>query len=217
MKYHEYAIYDLDMSDIDIKDSVNKAIQYDIDCISVPFFYTKMVKSIVENKKIIVSNAIDYPFGFSDTKTRNSSIANAIDNGAQKIDIVFQNNYLSNKKYDKIRNDISTNIELCKKNNVDIYFYLEYRIFTHQALIKACSILMEFGIDKIYVSTGHMLDDISDNIIAYDLLKQKSNIKPIFTANIWTKNHISILNKNKISQIRFTNINSIVTYAQYSK
>lgn len=215
MSYYEYAIYDLDLSDIDIKDNINKVIQYNIDCISVPYFYTKIIRPLFENQKTIVSNAIDYPFGFSDTKTRNSAIINAIDNGAQKIDIVFQNNYLSNKKYDKLRQDISSSIEICKKYNVPIFFYLEYRIFTHQSLVKACNLLLEFGVDKVYVSTGHMLDDINDNVIAYDLLKQKTTIKPIFTANIWTKNHVATLKKNNISSIRFNNINSLQTYMQY--
>lgn len=217
MKYKEYAIYDLDSCELDIKANVEKALHSDIDCISVPYFYTKLVRSVIGDSKIMVANAIDYPFGISDIKTRNQSISSAISNGADAISVVFHNNYLSNKKYDKIRQDVSSNLEICKQSNVSINFYLEYRIFTHQALIKACNILMEFGIDKIYVSTGYMLDNINDNIIAINLLQEKTKIQPIFTANIWNKDHITLLDKNNISHIRFNNLNSIRTYNDFTK
>lgn len=211
--YKEYAIYDLDSSELDIKTNVEKALSSDIHCVSVPYCYTKTVKSVSNN--IIVSNAIDYPFGISDIKTRNSSVLNAIDNGAEKIDIVFQNSYLSNKKYDKIRQDIASNLDICKKHNIILTYYLEYRVFTHQSLIKACNLLAEASISNVYVATGHMLDDIHDNIIAVNLLKQKTSANPIFTGNIWTKEHIKTLKKNNITSIRFNNLNSIKTYNQY--
>ena len=216
MTYKEYALYDLDYSEIDIKTSIESILNFGIDTISVPYFYTKLAKNIILNyPNISISNAIDYPFGLSDIKTRNEAVSNAIDNGATKISLVFQNNYLSNKKYDKLRQDISTNLEICKKHNIDLIYYLEYRVFTHQSLIKACNLLLEATLDKVYVSTGHMLDEIHDNIIAVNLLKQKTNIQPIFTANIWTKEHVSLLKKNKIESIRFTNTNAIRTYFQH--
>lgn len=216
MIYKEYALYDLDYSEIDIKTSIESMLNFGIDNISVPYFYTKLAKGIVTNyPTITISNAIDYPFGLSDIKTRNEAVSNAIDNGATKISLVLQNNYLSNKKYDKIRQDISSNLEICKKHNVDLIYYLEYRVFTHQSLIKACNLLLEANLDKVYVSTGHMLDEIHDNIIAVNLLKQKTNINPIFTANIWTKDHVALLKKNDISCIRFNNLNAVRTYCSH--
>lgn len=214
MTYKEYAIYDLDLSEEEIKILVEQSLQLNIQCISVPYYYLKMVKSIVGDK-IKISTAIDYPFGISDIKSRNQAINNAVDNGANQISVVFQNSYLSNKKYDKLRQDIAANIDICKKLNVPLIYYLEYRVFTHQALIKACNLLLESLLDKVYVSTGYMLDDINDNIIAVSLLKQKTNINCIFTANIWNKEHVNILKKNDIQLIRFNNLNSIRTYNQY--
>jgi len=214
MTYKEYAAYDLDSCEADLKLNIDKISSHSIDVVTVPYFYTKFLKTLINNT-IPVGNAIDYPFGISDIKSRNSAVLNALENGATQISIVFQNNYLSNKKYDKLRQDISSNLEICKKFNVPIIYYLEYRIFTHQSLIKACNLLMESSLSQVYVSTGYMLDDIHDNIIAMNLLQQKTNINPIFTANIWTKDHVNLLKKNNIHSIRFNNINAIKTYFQY--
>lgn len=214
MTYKEYASFDLDLSEEDLKSNLDKISSHSIDAISVPYFYTKATKTLINNT-IPVGNAIDYPFGILDIKSRNTAVLNAIENGATQISIVFQNNYLSNKKYDKLRQDISSNLEICKQHDIPLIYYLEYRIFTHQSLIKACNLLMEASLTKVYVSTGYMLDDINDNIIAINLLQQKTNINPIFTANIWTKDHVALLKKNHINDIRFNNINAIKTYFRY--
>lgn len=216
MTYLEYAIYDLDNTEAEIKSNIELAIQQQVNDISVPFALTKFCKLLVKGTNILVSNAIDYPLGISDTKTRNNAILNAIDNGAQKIDLVLQNSYLNLKKYDKLKQDIISNLEICKKYNIELCFYLEYRTFTHQSLIKACNMLYETGsINNVYVSTGHMLDNIDDNIIAVILLKQKTNINTIFSGNIWTEQHVKTLIKNNINHIRFNNIYSAILYNKY--
>lgn len=205
-KYLEYAIYHLDYNEEEIKQCITKAIRRGVNCISVPFAYTKLCRTMLRSTSIITANSIDYPMGISDIKTRSIAIKNAVDNGAQKISIVLQNNLLNLKKYDKIKQDIETNISICKDLGVHINYYLEYRIFTHQSLIKACHLLKESGIDSVYVSTGQMIDSIEDNIIACVLLKQKTSINTIFTANLWNKHHLDLLNKNDIKEIRISNL-----------
>jgi deoxyribose-phosphate aldolase len=209
MKYIEYASYDIDTDENEIKLNIEKIKNFNINYVSVPYFYTKLCKTILKDTNIKVSNSIDYPFGISDTKTRNSAVLNAINNGAQKIELVFPNNLLANRKYDKIKTDIKTNKQICDDNNIELFFYLEYRIFTHQSLIKACNILKENDINFVYPSTGYMLDNIDDNIIATILLNQKSNITTIFSGNAWNKDHFSKLKKHDISFIRINTLNII--------
>lgn len=212
MSYIEYALYHLDYNDEETKKAIEEAIKYSVDCISIPYAYTKYCKTLVKDTNIKVANVIDYPLGLLDTKTRNEAIINAIDNGAEKICIVLQNNYLNLKKYDKIRQDIKSNHEICIKYNIPITYHLEYRIFTHQSLIKACNLLLETSIDTIYVSSGYMLDSVDDNIIASILLKEKTGINTIFTSNIWNKKQLELVIKNKIDNIRFSNTASLALY-----
>lgn len=217
MTYIEYALHDLDFTEEEIKYAIESAISLGVNCISVPFALTKFCKSITKHTSTIVSNPIDYPLGFLDTKTRNSAIINSIENGADKIDIVIQNNYLNYKKYDKLRADILSNYQICKERNIPLYYFLEYRVFTHQSLIKACNILLEVPVSHVYVSTGHMLDSIDDNIVASVLLQQKTKIQTIFTGTLWHKKQVDILNKNDIRYIRLNTINSIRIYKDNTK
>jgi deoxyribose-phosphate aldolase len=210
--YTEFAAYNIEFTEEEIKTDIESVLQLQPNCISVPYAFTKLAKNIVKNTNTKISNPIDYPLGLSDIKTRNMAVRNCIDNGADRVQIVIQNNQLNLKKYDKIRQDIKSNYDICIEHGVDISYYLEYRIFTHQSLIKACNILLECGINQVYVSTGYMLDSVEDNIVATMLLSQKTPINTVFTSNIWNKDHIKLLQKNKISSIRFNNINAIKLY-----
>jgi len=209
MKYIEYNLNEIDYDENEIKLNIEKIKNSNIDCVSVPTFYTKAIKNLLKENKTIVSNVIDYPLGVMDTKSRNCAVLNAIEGGAQKIELVFPNILLANKKYDKIKNDIKTNKEICDDKNIPLFYILEYRIFTHQSLIKACDILKEFSITNVYPSTGNMIDNIDDNIIATVLLHQKSNINVIFTGNIWNKEHFAKIEKHNICHIRTNSLRTI--------
>jgi deoxyribose-phosphate aldolase len=212
MSYTEYAMYHLDFAEEEIRNSISDAIKYSVNYVCVPYAYTKFCKLLTKDSAVKVSNSIDYPLGLSDTKTRNLAIINAIENGADKISIVIQNNYLNLKKYDKLRQDIKSNLEICTKNNIPLYYYLDYRIFTHQSLIKACNILLECSINHVYVSTGYLLDNVEDNIVACVLLKEKTGMNTIFTSNIWNRKHIDLIKKNKIDNLRFNNTYGLSLY-----
>jgi deoxyribose-phosphate aldolase len=211
----EYNLYNIDYNEIELKAKIEEAIKYSVSSISVPCAYTKLCKSLVKDTGIKIANPIDYPLGIMDTNSRGFAIKNAIDNGAQKINIVIQNNLLCSKKYDKIKQDIQNNNNICTEKNVDLNYYVEYRTFTHQSLIKACAILLENNIQKAYVSTGFMLDNPEDNLIATVLLKDKSKIQTIFTGNIWTVKHVENLRKNNISYVCTNSIESIKLIHKY--
>lgn len=191
--FTELAIHDLDIKDIDIKNIILSTIQYSPNYISVFPYYVKNARKLVEDSEIKISCPIDFPSGILDPKTRQQEIISAIKNGVQKINLVLPSCLVINRKYDKLREDIKTNYAICNDNNVELNYVLEYRLFDHNVLAKICEILMVFNINKIYPSTGHMLDDLSDNLIACAYLTQKTGIKTIANGNIWRQQQVQLL------------------------
>jgi deoxyribose-phosphate aldolase len=206
----EYSIYDISLNDIEIKEIINKIIKYNLDLISVLPGYLKTIKPIIP-EKIKVSSAIDYPLGTSDLKTRLSCIDYSIKNGANTIDIVASPQFLSNRKYDKFRDDIKTVNEFCANyNNIEIRYILEYRVFSYELLYKVVQILQGLGIKTILPSTGYMLDDINDNLLATILIKKRvENINIICNGNIWTENQIKLIKKASLYGLRLNSIHSL--------
>lgn len=205
----ELSFYDVASSDDEFKEIIKNINFLNPDTICVFLNHIRLLRNnISENIKI--STPIDYPLGNSDTKTRLCAIDSAIKNGANIINIVAQPYYLCNRKYEKFRDDIKQTQEICIKNNVELRYILEYRIFTYELLYKVAQILLSNDIRTIYPSTGYLLDDINDNILACALINKKvPNINIISNGNIWNIGQINNINKSKLFGIKVNSVNAL--------
>jgi len=207
--YVEFALYDIASNETELKDSLASLARYKIDTVSVLPYYLRIAKNYLSNSTKI-SIPIDYPLGLLDLKTRLVAIDNAIKSGAQVIDLVCPSLLLSNKKYDKFREDIKTVFDLCSQSNVELRYFLEYRVYTYELLYKLAQILKDHGIKTILPSTGYLLDDIHDNILATALINKKvPDINIISNGNIWNSKHIETLKKTNLYGLRVNSINSL--------
>jgi deoxyribose-phosphate aldolase len=205
----EYSNYDVSISDEELKKSLQSAIHYNPSTISVFLNHIKLAKNIVSQTDTQISTPIDYPLGILDTKSRGIAIEAAIKAGTHIVNIVAQPSHFCNRKYDKFREDIKTNLELCSKASVELRYTLEYRVFSYELLYKVSQILMDFGINTIYPSSGYLLDDINDNILAAALINKKVPINIICNGNIWNISQINNINRSKLYGIKVNSINGL--------
>lgn len=205
----EYAYHDIINGDNESKQILSDLIKFPIDAISVLPPYLKLAKTIVPDY-IKISTPIDFPLGIMDSKTRYDTIDICIKNGAKIIDLVCPVYYLCNRKYDKFREDIKNNSELCRKYGVEIRYILEYRIYSYDLLYKMAQILVSYGISAAYPSTGYLLDDINDNILASVLINKKvADINMICNGNIWNNSQLSLVQKTNLYGLRVNSINAL--------
>lgn len=205
----EYAYYDYASNENEVRTTILEALKYKLKLISVLPYYVKIIKPIVPDD-IIISSPIDYPCGVLDLKSRISAAETIIKSGATALDIVVPSHHLSNRKYDRFREDLRAFYDLCASNNIKIRYILEYRIYSYELLYKICQILFEHNIDTVIPSTGFRLDDLADNIIASALIQKKNpNLTIICNGKIWNTSHIDLIKKAKLSDIRVHSINSL--------
>ena len=77
---------------------------------------------------------------------------NAIQNGADEIDMVINIGDLKSKKYDEILNEINSIKEACKGNVLKVI--IETCLLTDDEKIKMCEIVSKSNADYIKTSTG---------------------------------------------------------------
>lgn len=203
----EYCCYDHVANDNEIKENIKIAATYPVYSISVLPYYIRVAKNIIGQEPIKLSAVIDYPLGILDNKSRLSASEYAIKNGASIIEIVVPTQVLSNRKYEKFREDIRGQLSLCKANKVELKYILEYRLFAYELLYKTTQILKTQGISEIYPSTGYLLDDIYDNILASALINKKSpDINIISNGNIWNNDQIKKIKKMNIYGLKVNSV-----------
>jgi deoxyribose-phosphate aldolase len=211
----DYCLSSCDINEAEARENIKLALEYTfVKSITVPYFLVKSAKSLIGGK-IILSTLIDYPLGFSDCKTRSFASDQAIKSGVDFIDIAMPQNLASNRKYDKIRDDIKSILDVCSADK--IRYILEYRYFDHNCLKKVCEIFDDFNIRYIFPSSGFFIDNLSDNILASIFLYKNSKEINIFsTGNIWNDSHFETINKSGLYGFRTYSIECLKNYNTYN-
>ena len=219
MNIIEYACYDYSINEHETQENIIKAIEYGANSISVLPYSLSTIKNIpkVENKH--VSCVMDFPYGLADFKSRIFMATQIVKqkNDIKFLDVVIPTKAITNRKYDKFREEIKNLIEICFPYNVTIRYILEYRVYSHEVLAKICQILKEFGVETVLPSTGIMIDNIDDNLIACNFLYTKAGIKPICTGNVFNNNQVkSVKNMTILDGIRFFHLSGLQLFNKIS-
>jgi deoxyribose-phosphate aldolase len=202
--YIEYYTNNIEDKDLEIKKNIEKLSQdTSIKNIISTLHYSKLIKKNFNNFNI--GSFIDYPISNCELSHRKDSIKNCIDYNINYIAVTIPVYHLTNRKYDKIREDIKQNLEICGPNR-ELRYILEYRKFDHQILAKACEILLSCGVNTIYPSSGFFIDSLEDNILACTYLHQKTSIRTIINGNAWNKKHINQIIKSGMYGFSSNNI-----------
>lgn len=217
MTYIDYSCLDYSVNESELEKNISIAIKHGVKNLSVPAYSLSTIKNIADIKEqnISISCPVDFPYGLSDAKSRNFSIGQLCSNpvGIKYLDLFIPTKIITNRKYDKFREDIRTNIKICNDSNIELRYVLEYRVYSHEVLAKVCQILTDLGIRTVFPSSGTMIDDINDNLIACNFLMTKSQIKTIATGNIYNTKQVNSVSKiENLFGIRFTNIHGLLLY-----
>lgn len=206
----EYAYFDISSSDTETKENIVRAIKLGIKCVSVFPQYIKNIKTECDVAQVKIATPIDYPLGIGDLKSRTYAVEYAFKNGADIADLVIPSHHLCHRKYDKFREDIRTMTNLAIEHNKKIRYFLEYRTYSYDLLYKMAQVLLEFGISECFPSTGYLLDDINDNIIAAAMINKKAEkINLIINGNIWNEKQADIIERTPLYGIRVNSINGV--------
>jgi deoxyribose-phosphate aldolase len=208
----EFCQHDHTLNEHENKEIILEAIKYKPDLISVFSYYTK---SIAQLTSIPICSPIDFPIGINDSKTRLAMAEFAVKNGARALDITYPAQLISNRKYDKLREDVKNFNSFGIENNVDIRYVLEYRKYCYDLLYKVSQILLDFGVSTILLSTGYFIDDINDNIIAASMINKKiPNINIVLTGNLWNKDQVANITKANMKSVRVYHTNGLKLFHQ---
>jgi len=217
----EYACYDYSLNETELQDNIIKAIELGANSIAVSQFSLSTIKNIskIASNNISISCVLDFPYGLSDFKSRSFMASQLVKqkNDIKYLDIMMPTKAITNRKYDKFREEIKNLLEICLGSNITIRYILEYRVYSHEVLAKTCQILREFGIETVFPSTGTMIDNIDDNLIACNFLQTKSGIKTICTGNIYNANQAkSVKNMTSLEGVRFFYLSGLELFNKIS-
>ena len=135
----------------EIKAICDDGIKYETASVCIPASFVKQAKEYV-GEKLAICTVIGFPNGYSTTTTKIFETADAVNNGADEIDMVINVGWLKDKKYDDILNEINAIKDAC--NGKILKVIIETCLLTDEEKIKMCEIVSNSNADFIKTSTG---------------------------------------------------------------
>ncbi len=147
----------------DIKRTCDEGMEYSCASVCIPSSYVKEAKKYVGNR-LKICTVIGFPNGYSTAKVKCFEAAEAIENGADEIDMVINIGMLKDKRYEEISKEISAIKAVCGDKILKVI--IETCLLTDEEKVKMCHLVTESGADFIKTSTGFSTSGATSEDIA---------------------------------------------------
>lgn len=142
-----------------IRELCDDCLKYKAQTVCIPPYYIKKVRETY-GYDIKICTVVGFPNGYSTKEVKMIETINALDLGADEIDMVININAVKNKDFEYVLDEICSIAKIChnfeKENNKDtsLKVIIETCDLTEDEKIKLCEIVSESGADFIKTSTG---------------------------------------------------------------
>ena len=136
----------------EIIDLCNEAKKYEFHAVCVNSCYVPLAKQLLSKTAVKVVSVIGFPLGASATETKVFEAKNAINEGAEEIDMVINMGFLRSKNFHSVFKDIFDVKTAIGK--IPLKVILEISELSKNEIVKACDICVDAKVDFIKTSTG---------------------------------------------------------------
>ncbi|WP_302486097.1 deoxyribose-phosphate aldolase [uncultured Megamonas sp.] len=132
---------------------LDEAKSYDFASVCVNPCWIELAHQELKNTDVKVCTVIGFPLGANTTEVKVFEAKDAIEKGAQEIDMVINVAMLKDKEYDYVENEIQKIVEVAKDKAL-VKVIIEACLLTDEEKIKACELSQKAGADFVKTSTG---------------------------------------------------------------
>lgn len=135
----------------EIRQICDDAVSYGTASVCIPPSYVKQVKEYVKDQ-MAVCTVIGFPNGYMTTKTKEFETRDALENGADEIDMVINIGWVKDGRFDLVENEIRILKAVCGDKILKVI--IETCLLTDEEKVKMCHAVTNAGADYIKTSTG---------------------------------------------------------------
>ncbi|WP_121610696.1 deoxyribose-phosphate aldolase [Mesobacillus foraminis] len=129
-----------------------KEYQFASVCIN-PTWVKTAAEFLKDTPEVKVCTVIGFPLGASTPEVKAFETKNAIENGADEVDMVINIGALKDEQYDLVEKDIKAVVDAAKGKALTKVI-IETSLLTDEEKVKACQLAVSAGADFVKTSTG---------------------------------------------------------------
>jgi len=135
----------------DIKAICDDGVKYSTASVCIPASFVKQAKEYV-GEKLAICTVIGFPNGYATTAAKCFMATDAVDNGADEVDMVINIGWAKEGKWAEITEEIAAIKKACKGKLLKVI--IETCLLTDEEKIALCKCVSDSGADYIKTSTG---------------------------------------------------------------
>ena len=153
-QYLDYTILKADTTKDMIVKICNEAKENNCASVCVNPYYVELAKSLLKGSQVKVCTVVGFPLGATTAEVKSYEASQAIQNGAEEIDMVINIGALKNKEYAVVYDDIRKVLNVCRDGKALLKVIIETCLLTDEEKENAAQIVAEVGADFVKTSTG---------------------------------------------------------------
>ena len=135
----------------DIRAICDDGMEYHTASVCIPASFVKQAKEYVGDK-LTICTVIGFPNGYDTTAAKCFMATDAVDNGAEEVDMVINIGWAKEGKWEEITSEIAAIKKACKGRLLKVI--IETCLLTDEEKIALCKCVSDSGADYIKTSTG---------------------------------------------------------------
>lgn len=135
----------------EIKQICEDAMTYQTASVCIPPSFVKQAKEYVGDR-MAVCTVIGFPNGYNTTEVKKAETEDAIQKGADEIDMVINLGWVKEQRFDLIEEEIRVLKKTCGEKILKVI--IETCLLSEEEKIKMCEVVTKAGADFIKTSTG---------------------------------------------------------------
>lgn len=151
LSHCDHTLLAVDATWNDIKQICDDGMKYKTASVCIPASYVKQASEYVDGK-LAICTVIGFPNGYSTSAVKAFEAKNAVENGADEIDMVINVGWAKDGKFDEILNEIKEVKAACGDKILKVI--IETCLLTDEEKKEMCRVVTQSGADFIKTSTG---------------------------------------------------------------
>ena len=147
----DHTLLKVDATWDEIKEIIDDGIRYKTASVCIPASFVKRAAEYAGGK-VKICTVIGFPNGYSTTEAKCFEASNAVENGADEIDMVINVGALKEERYKDVEEEIRAVKKAC--NGKILKVIIETCLLNRNEKAKMCDIVTAAGADFIKTSTG---------------------------------------------------------------
>lgn len=152
-KYIDHTILKPEATVEDVRKLCGEAKEYGFASVCVNACYAKLVSTELKGSDVKTCVVVGFPLGAMTKAAKAFETTEAIENGANEIDMVINVGALKAKDYELLKEDIEAVVNAAKGKAI-VKVIIETCLLNDEEKVKACEISKKSGADFVKTSTG---------------------------------------------------------------